>query len=468
MSVGPSRVIPIAVPPVRPAGWLQGFGDALQRHRGAVSVVQWTIVLVYAALVVVPVLLPPPPADAKIWTNLTLAAQFAFWGIWWPFVILSVVLGGRMWCGLLCPEGTLTEFASRHGLGRTIPRWLRWSGWTTLAFIATTLWGQLVSVYDYPKATLLILGGSTVVATAVGFVFGRGKRVWCRYLCPVSGIFGLLARLAPLHYRADEEAWKRHDGPRERVNCAPLLDLRHLQTAADCHACGRCSGHRGAIALRARIPGSELAAAAPHRPTLTAARLLLFGVFGVAIGAFQWSASPLYIAARQAAATWLVDHDILWPLQDNAPWWLLTHEPQAHDVFLWLDGMGIVAYLAATTLVIGGGAWLALRAAACVLRNDIAWARLALTLAPLGAAVLFVGLSQMTLTQLRAEGLQPPGMQALRALLLASASLWSLWLAHRVTEQSQQALWRRVLTWALIALPIALVDFAWWRHFHGS
>jgi hypothetical protein len=53
-------------------------------------------------------------------------------------------------------------------------------------------------------------------------------------------------------------------------------------------------------------------------------------------------------------------------------------------------------------------------------------------------------------------------------LLLVGAPLWSLWLAHRVTAQSQQVLWRRVLTCALIALPIALVDFSWWRHFHGS
>jgi len=160
-------VIPIVSSPqaggTRPARW----GEALRRHRGWVIGLQWGIVLLYLALVILPVLLPPPPESARILGNLTLLAQFLFWGIWWPFVILSVLLFGRLWCGTLCPEGALSEWASRHGLGHSIPRWLRWGGWPFVAFVWTTVWGQLISVYEYPRATLLILGGSTVLAMAV-------------------------------------------------------------------------------------------------------------------------------------------------------------------------------------------------------------------------------------------------------------------------------------------------------------
>src|SRR5260363_431808 len=53
---------------------------------------------------------------------------------------------GRVWCGILCPEGALSEFASRHGRSRPIPRWMRWGGWPFVAFSITTVYGQMVSV----------------------------------------------------------------------------------------------------------------------------------------------------------------------------------------------------------------------------------------------------------------------------------------------------------------------------------
>ena len=169
------RTIPIVAIAPRPArGGLAAVGDLLRRHRGAIAALQWAIVLIYAVLVVVPAFMPLPASSESIVSNLRLAAQFAFWGVWWPFVIASIMLLGRAWCGLLCPEGALTEFASRHGLGRSIPRWMRWPGWPLAAFALTTIYGQLVSVYEYPDATLLILGGSTLAAVAVGAVYGKG------------------------------------------------------------------------------------------------------------------------------------------------------------------------------------------------------------------------------------------------------------------------------------------------------
>ena len=440
---------------------LARLGDWMAAHRRLLLGVQWAIVVVYAALLVLPVILPVPPLGATVLDNLTLFAQFAFWGIWWPFVILSIMFMGRVWCGVLCPEGALAEFASRHGRGGRIPRWLRWSGWPFLAFVLTTLYGQMISVYEYPQAALLILGGSTVAAAAVGWLYGRGKRVWCRYLCPVSGVFALLSRIAPVHFRIDRAAWDSQPGRTAAVDCAPLLDVKHMTSAAQCHACGRCSGHRDAVELSARSPNAEILAAGlgDTAPRTSEALLLVFGMLGVAIGAFQWTVSPWFVAMRQGAAEWLVERELFWPLETNAPWWLLTHYPEANDAFTWLDGALILAYISAVALILGGAVLAGLTFAARVAKID--WRALALSLIPLAGIGLFLGLSMMTATHLRAEGAPLGWLPTARGALLAVGLAWSGWLGMRLLFDRAPNTRQAVAALPGLVLPLAAVGTAW-------
>ena len=451
--------------PPRPA--LARLGEAMRRHRRVIVAIQWAVVAVYLILLTLPAFMRLPASSASILSNLTLFAQFAFWGIWWPFVILSVMLLGRLWCGVLCPEGTLCEWASRHGLGKSIPRWIRWSGWPFLAFFTTTVYGQLVSVYEYPKAWLVVLGGSTVAAVAVGLVYGKGKRVWCRHLCPVSGVFGLLAKVAPVHFRTNEEAWRNFAGRAGRIDCAPLVDMRHLHSASQCHVCGRCSGYRDAIELAVRSPNSEILSAAPQHVAGAPAALLVFGLLGVALGAFQWTISPWFVAMKLAAAEWLIERDSLWLLRDDAPWWILTHYPEASDVFSWLDGLAIVAYILGTAMVVGTlilGALLAAQLLAGRERYD--WKSLAMTLIPLAGISVFLGLSMLTLTQLRAEGVVFPWVGGARAALLVLGLGWSGWLGARVIFASAAMRWRRLAAFTAYAVPLSLVGYSWYLAFY--
>lgn len=448
---------------------LNSLGDAMRRHAALIRRLQWAVVTFYAVLLVTPALLPLPNSQARILDDLTLLAQFIFWGLWWPFVLLSIVLFGRLWCGLLCPEGSLSEWASQHGRGQGVPRWMRWGGWPTLAFCLTTVYGQLISVYDYAQAALLILGGSTLAAILVGLLYGRGKRVWCRYLCPVSGVFALLARLAPVHFKVDEQRWLENPQPRlPPPNCAPLLDIRRMRGAAECHACGRCSGQRGAVRLIARSSNQEILHSPAQSVSHWDTRLLLFGVIGLAMGAFQWTVSPWFIALKQTLAEWLVKRDIYWPLETSAPWWLLTHYPQVNDIFSWLDGAVILCYLLGSALLIGGGLWVLVRAAAQTIRGaERAFQQLALTLIPLGAAGLFLGLSATTVKLLRYEGFVLAWVLPARAALLGAAMAWSLWLAWQVIVLHGAYGLRRLLAFACMLLASAWVSYGWWLQFWG-
>ena len=158
--------------------------------------------------------------------------------------------------------------------------------------------------------------------------------------------------------------------------------------------------------LSARSPNAEILIVGGQRQgEHWDSTLLLFGMIGLAMGAFQWTVSPWFIALKQAAAEWLVDRDIFWPLEANAPWWLLTHYPQANDAFTWLDGAAILTYIFGASLLIGGALWLLLRAAVRVMRRgDNVFQHLALALVPLGGAGLFLGLSATTVKLLRYEG----------------------------------------------------------------
>lgn len=440
-------------------------GLALRRYQRPLMIMQWLVVVAYAVLLIVPAFLPLPSDDATLVTDLGRLAQFVFWGVWWPFVILSVLLLGRSWCGLLCPEGFLTEWASRHGRGGTIPRWLRWPGWPLLAFILTTVYGQLISVYEYPRAALLILGGSTVAALAVGWAYGRGKRVWCRYLCPVSGVFGLLARVAPLHFAVDRDRWAAAPGRSAAVDCPPLLNVRQLNSNQHCQMCGRCAGHRDAVTLSWRSHAIEIVQINESPAPLWEARLLLFGVLGLATTAFVWTFSPWFVQLKQFLAIWLLEHGMDFMLSDNAPWWLLTHYPAQNDVFSWLDGLSILIFLAAGTLIIGGGMRLLLELAAISGGHAVTPHRLAMTLIPVGGANLFVGLSLLTTSQLNAEGWLTVSLNPLREIMLALALMLSLRLAWRLTS-ALGAVRRFASTLAVMMaglLVISVWQVAWWQ-----
>ena len=345
-----------------------------------------------------------------------------------------------------------------------------------MAFALTTIYGQLVSVYQYPWAALAVLGGSTAAAMVVGFLYGRNKRVWCKYLCPVNGVFNLLAKLAPWHYKVDEKAWRHPTRRTASINCAPLVPLRHMKGAGECHMCGRCADYRGAITLVPRSPESEIVTVGAGDGWQTV--LIVFGLMGLAVGAFLWSASPWFVTLKQAAALWLINHNVFWPLAQNAPWFVLTHYPTVNDTFTWLDGADILVFIFGATVVVGGPLYLTLwlanhvvpqpRKAQVVPSGSAARAtksegvhKLALGLIPAAGAGVFLGLSATTLTLLKNEGVPLYWASSARLILLSLAVLWSLRLVWRILGQRGVSLSRHWMGTGIVTLGLVPFCTAW-------
>ncbi|HEY3432822.1 MAG TPA: 4Fe-4S binding protein [Rhodocyclaceae bacterium] len=440
---------------------VEKIGLFLRRHRLPIIAAQWLVVIVYAGLVIIPAFLPLPPEGAHIWDNLRLFAQFCFWGLWWPGVMIATVSLGRVWCGMFCPEGFITEWISKYGRGKALPHWLKWTGWPFVAFICTTVYGQLVSVYEYPEAALLVLGGSTIAAIAIGLLYGREKRIWCRYLCPASGVFAVLAKIAPLHYKVDRAAWERHTGEFEPVNCAPLLDIRRMTSASECHSCGRCAGQRDAVAYSARSPFSEVLDF--HNPARTPDALTLtYGVLGVATAAFQWTLSPWLLSIKLAVADWLVEKNQFALLDSDVPWWMLTHYPEANDLFTWLDGALILGYLLGGGFLLGSLLLLApLLSSRLAKHAALSWQRFTLALAPLAAASVILGLSMLTVTHLKAEGIWLGWLPYFRVTLLTVGSLASLWMVWCLSKQAGLGWARRSAIQISMTFPVGLMVTVW-------
>src|SRR3972149_8350448 len=164
------------------------------------SRVRMAMVFVFLVLIAVPAFLPAPSESDGLSTNFVLFSKFVVWGLWFPLVFISVIFLGRFWCGTLCPQGALTDYANKKSLNKPVPRLLA-SGWVPVSsFIIVTIAGQVVGVRDYPLAALELFFMTTLAAVLTGFLFSRERRVWCRYLCPVGPLLSVFSRLGAVSF----------------------------------------------------------------------------------------------------------------------------------------------------------------------------------------------------------------------------------------------------------------------------
>ncbi len=424
------------------SGWLARFGIAVKRHSKTIAFIQSLFVILYLSLLLIPVL-SLNFADQRLYVSVSDFSRLMFWGIGWPLIILGMMLTGRIWCGLFCPDGTLAEFISRHGQKRSIPRWIRWKGWPCTVLVTAVLYGQLIGVYENFPATLILLGIPTILAVVTGFLYGNGKRIWCMYLCPGNGIFGLLARLSPIYYKVDRKKWEQYSGVPERLDCPTLINVRQMQGMSDCHACGRCLGHRNAVELGFRSPSSEIVTTSENRISGSELFLLLWGVTGICTAALTWHGNALY----RHFIHFLSQLDLL--SASRMPWWLSAN-PSSPFLLIFIVVSGSALALVTYAL---------LRLAALVSGNSGRWKQLALCLIPVVGFGIFLGISQIGFSLWQAEGFRAGWMPVLQFTVLAAASVFSVRLGVKIIFARINL--ANLIALFLYCLPVALLFAVW-------
>ena len=198
-----------------------------------------------------------------------------FWAWWWPLILLTYPLVGRLWCSI-CPfmvwgsiTQKLTPWRKRIWPHGDLDRWA--SPVLAAGFGLILLWEEVWNLENTAWLSscllLLITAGAVVGSTLFE------KRFWCRYLCPVGGMNGLFAKLSILELRAESGTCSGScssyacfkGGPAEgeglETDGCPLgTHPAHLTDNRNCVLCMSCAQAcpNRSVQLRLRPPAADL------------------------------------------------------------------------------------------------------------------------------------------------------------------------------------------------------------------
>ncbi|MBI9106362.1 MAG: 4Fe-4S binding protein [Spirochaetales bacterium] len=177
--------------------------------------------------------------------------------------VITAIVFRRGFCGWICPLGGLQEFFARLGrklmrrqltMPRAIDKYLRYLKYAVLILTAVYSWRTAsiwVGPYD-PWAAYGHLGEglpavwkefpvglSILLITFIGSFFY--DRFFCKYLCPMGGLLGIISKISPFKIKRDESAC---------ISCnlctkvCPVnIDVAKVQavTSAECINCQECT-----------------------------------------------------------------------------------------------------------------------------------------------------------------------------------------------------------------------------------
>jgi DNA-binding NtrC family response regulator/polyferredoxin len=194
------------------------------------------------------------------------AALFS-WAVGWPTLIIGAFVWARFWCSL-CPIGTLSKLAKKIvALERPFPQVLKnYSDLFVVGAVLFIIWLETATdIRSSPFNVGLLLTTMLASAIVVGVIFERQS--WCRYMCGLGGMIGILSKTSALELRADRNVCISQCASNECYLGTPDVEgcpfgqvAPKLHSNRFCKICGQCVKNcpHDAMNLNLRVPGKEI------------------------------------------------------------------------------------------------------------------------------------------------------------------------------------------------------------------
>jgi len=180
-----------------------------------------------------------------------------------PFLMHAIKLGvlvglailfARYYCGYICPQGVIQDLLYQPDRKARIPakvdRVLKLLKYVMLValIVAPLVWGYRLFREIGPFKVLFNLDGGTALTLFLAVVLVASifiGRPFCRYVCPIGGLLGLLSKISPLKMRADASVCT-HCRKCESACQTGALTVARRETpvfsTTECIVCKECVG----------------------------------------------------------------------------------------------------------------------------------------------------------------------------------------------------------------------------------